>query len=592
MPRCRRSTWEASTDGLADAPTRRERRSGRSVSEAGRIALGGARRSSASEAAAAARAAARRRGPRRLLRPRPRAAGRELHARRAACSASSAATAWARRRCATRSPGWCRRAAACASPAKRSSAWRRTRSRGAASPTCRRAGASGRRCRSTRRCAWWRANAARRRPRLRDVPAPRRAQGPRRRAAFRRRAADARDRPRAAARAAPAGDGRADRRPRAGDRRAGRARRCASWPASGEIAVLLIEQNLGVAIDVADRIGVMVNGRIAQEMSARRARRRPRRCRSGCSACARSGDDEEARAADGSSAVADAGADATGAGADGAACARRRRADARRRRRRAACAASTAGTPATRRRRSSTSRAAGAAAGAPETGRRRAVPTPSDASRARRGARPSARRAPRPRRSSTSRSPRAAARAAYVAGTFDTKGRELFFLRQCLEKLGLRVVTVDLATSGKPSTASVHPREVARHHPDGERAVFSDDRGSAVSAMAIAFERFIAHAARPRRPDLGRRLRRHHARDAGDARAAGRRAEGDGVDDGVGRHAAVRRPERHLHDVFGHRRAGHQPHQREGARQRGACAGRDDRAPAAGRRRRPSRRSA
>ena len=58
-------------------------------------------------------------------------------------------------------------------------------------------------------------------------------------------------------------------------------------------------------------------------------------------------------------------------------------------------------------------------------------------------------------------------RAAYVAGTFDTKGRELFFLRQCLEKLGLRVVTVDLATSGKPSPASVHPREVARHHPAG-----------------------------------------------------------------------------------------------------------------------------
>src|SRR4029077_13873915 len=35
-----------------------------------------------------------------------------------------------------------------------------------------------------------------------------------------------------------------------------------------EIAVLLIEQNLGVAIDVADRIGVMVNGRIAHEMAA------------------------------------------------------------------------------------------------------------------------------------------------------------------------------------------------------------------------------------------------------------------------------------------------------------------------------------
>jgi ABC-type branched-subunit amino acid transport system ATPase component len=38
--------------------------------------------------------------------------------------------------------------------------------------------------------------------------------------------------------------------------------------AEGEIAVLLIEQNLGVAIDVADRIGVMVNGRIAHEMPA------------------------------------------------------------------------------------------------------------------------------------------------------------------------------------------------------------------------------------------------------------------------------------------------------------------------------------
>ena len=38
--------------------------------------------------------------------------------------------------------------------------------------------------------------------------------------------------------------------------------------AESEIAVLLIEQNLGVAIDVADRIGVMVNGRIAHEMPA------------------------------------------------------------------------------------------------------------------------------------------------------------------------------------------------------------------------------------------------------------------------------------------------------------------------------------
>ncbi|TWT01256.1 ABC transporter permease [Reyranella sp. CPCC 100927] len=82
-------------------------------------------------------------------------------------------------------------------------------------------------------------------------------------------------------------------------------------------------------------------------------------------------------------------------------------------------------------------------------------------------------------------------RAAYIAGTFDTKGRELLFLRNSLEKLGLRTVTVDLATSGAPSPAMVPPREVARHHPGGERAVFTGDRGSAVAEMAIAFERFV-----------------------------------------------------------------------------------------------------
>src|SRR4029450_8454968 len=89
-------------------------------------------------------------------------------------------------------------------------------------------------------------------------------------------------------------------------------------------------------------------------------------------------------------------------------------------------------------------------------------------------------------------------RAAYVAGTFDTKGRELMYLRHCLEKLGLRVVTVDLATSGRPSPASVHPREVARHHPQGESAVFNGDRGRATEAMGLAFEIFLQS-----RRDLG-----------------------------------------------------------------------------------------
>ena len=41
-----------------------------------------------------------------------------------------------------------------------------------------------------------------------------------------------------------------------------------SLAADGEIGVLLIEQNLGVAIDVADTIDVMVNGRITRSMPA------------------------------------------------------------------------------------------------------------------------------------------------------------------------------------------------------------------------------------------------------------------------------------------------------------------------------------
>src|SRR5436305_293521 len=41
-----------------------------------------------------------------------------------------------------------------------------------------------------------------------------------------------------------------------------------SLAGGSEISVLLVEQNLGVAIDVADRVAVMVNGRIARTMSA------------------------------------------------------------------------------------------------------------------------------------------------------------------------------------------------------------------------------------------------------------------------------------------------------------------------------------
>jgi uncharacterized protein (UPF0261 family)/ABC-type branched-subunit amino acid transport system ATPase component len=254
--------------------------------------------------------------------------------------------------------------------------------------------------------------------------------------------------------------------------------------ADGEIGVLLIEQNLGVAIDVADTIDVMVNGRIARSMPASEmaADRDLQQRLLGVRAAAdeepaeapadpvpdaepariftvrRAGDVAEAPAADASATESDEprtvraftrwnATDRTSAPVD------------RLVERRAAPATDAPSID-------------DAASRLRETGRdARVVEFPVAAS---------------------------VARAAYVAGTFDTKGRELMFVRNRLEKLGVRTVTVDLSTSGKPSPAMVHPREVARHHPKGERAVFTGDRGTSVEAMAEAFAEFVT-----RRRDLG-----------------------------------------------------------------------------------------
>jgi uncharacterized protein (UPF0261 family)/ABC-type branched-subunit amino acid transport system ATPase component len=244
--------------------------------------------------------------------------------------------------------------------------------------------------------------------------------------------------------------------------------------AEGAIAILLIEQNLGVALEVADTIGVMVNGRIAHQMPvAQLAADRDLQERL---LGVRSGSDHgpEPESLDPDPEPPPAAADPIqvltvrrvhGEGAPSLDALAPRAAPAFNR-------WSTGG------------------AQAPE-------PRPEPAAQA-----------PRSRSAVADAAAGAkvlefpvaatSGRAAYVAGTFDTKARELFFLRQCLERLGLRVVTVDLSTSGRPSPASVHPREVARHHPQGEAAVFSGDRGSAVAAMALAFEQYV----RTRR-DLG-----------------------------------------------------------------------------------------
>jgi uncharacterized protein (UPF0261 family)/ABC-type branched-subunit amino acid transport system ATPase component len=240
--------------------------------------------------------------------------------------------------------------------------------------------------------------------------------------------------------------------------------------AQPDIAVLLIEQNLGVAMDVSDRIGVMVNGRLTRIMPAAElaADRELQERLLGV----RSGGEEEADAESEAEAPPDQSATpqqvltvrrAHGQGAPSlddlaprsvAGFNRWNVADS------TAAPGSLARGPSAAAAQGTSASAAPASAAASATVYDFPVSTTSQ-------------------------------RAAYVAGTFDTKGRELLYLRQCLEKLGLRVVTVDLSTSGTPSSASVHPREVARHHPQGEAAVFSGDRGAAVSAMALAFERFM-----------------------------------------------------------------------------------------------------
>ncbi|MGI9417310.1 MAG: ABC transporter permease, partial [Geminicoccaceae bacterium] len=80
-----------------------------------------------------------------------------------------------------------------------------------------------------------------------------------------------------------------------------------------------------------------------------------------------------------------------------------------------------------------------------------------------------------------------------VAGTLDTKGVELRFIRDLLKEAGVRTRLVDLSTSGKPSSAEIPPMQVAAHHRHGANAVFTDDRGQSVAAMTEAFEAWMRH---------------------------------------------------------------------------------------------------
>jgi uncharacterized protein (UPF0261 family)/ABC-type branched-subunit amino acid transport system ATPase component len=78
-----------------------------------------------------------------------------------------------------------------------------------------------------------------------------------------------------------------------------------------------------------------------------------------------------------------------------------------------------------------------------------------------------------------------------VAGTLDTKGDELRFIRDEIAAAGVRVVLVDLSTSGQPSPADVPPHHIATYFRGGPNAVFTGERGAAITAMSEAFEAWV-----------------------------------------------------------------------------------------------------
>jgi uncharacterized protein (UPF0261 family)/ABC-type branched-subunit amino acid transport system ATPase component len=78
-----------------------------------------------------------------------------------------------------------------------------------------------------------------------------------------------------------------------------------------------------------------------------------------------------------------------------------------------------------------------------------------------------------------------------IAGTLDTKAEELRFIRDVIAGQGLRTRLVDVSTSGKLSTCDVSAQEIALNHGRGGSTVFGADRGASVTAMADAFASWL-----------------------------------------------------------------------------------------------------
>ena len=167
-----------------------------------------------------------------------------------------------------------------------------------------------------------------------------------------------------------------------------------------------------------------------------------------------------------------------------------------------------------------------------------------------------------------------------VAGTLDTKGVELRFIRDLIVASGLRTRLVDVSTSGKPATCDVTaqedraqpwPRRLGGVRPRPRR--FGRRDGGSVRDLDQAPGRHCRHYQRRR---VGRRLDRR----PGDARPSHRRAQAADLFDRLRRRQPLCRPDRHHDDVFGHRRSGPELDLSAGARQRRPGFDRDGEGPA------------
>ncbi len=278
----------------------------------------------------------------------------------------------------------------------------------------------------------------------------------------------------------------------------------------GEMSILVIEQNIGVATAVADRVAIMVNGRINRLMEAK-ALANDRELQQRLLGVGRHSEEEPAPAA-----VAAAEEQLDARLHDFPRQCRYRRAVAKRR-------LPAGHLPAEPLEPAGHLAPAGIGHAVHPSGRPY-TRFPDAVQRADRPHRPG-RRHLRHEGKGTALHRRAAARSWH-----SDAHRRSFDLRQALDRRGQRACR---------SRACI---------PRGTSEVFSDDRGRSVAAMAEAFAALDRPRARHRRRHLRRRLGRHGARHRRHAGAAGRHPEDHGLDRHLGRCRPLCRRHRH-HDV-------------------------------------------